>query len=137
MRPDQIEHAAIITLGILVWVGMIWMGLRWLRRFKARDEAIQHRAFEDVSTSDKEGKGRVQVVFHTYSGFLVFVVQREYRFWADPEEARETLWRLHKHNCTRGLFAYGGLIVPLLSYGNYLAQKRSIGRQDTSIAWQE
>ena len=31
-----------------------------------------------------------------------------------------------KLNLTRGFFAYGALIIPLLSFGNYVAQRRRI-----------
>ena len=68
-------------------------------------------------------------MFHTYYGFLVYVIQTEHRFWASPEDARVALWRLHRFNLVWGMFAYGALVIPLLSYGNYLAEKRSIDRQ--------
>jgi hypothetical protein len=31
------------------------------------------------------------------------------------------------------MFAYGALLIPLLSCGNYLAQRRAIQRQETSL----
>jgi hypothetical protein len=68
-------------------------------------------------------------VFHTDYGFLVFVIQTEHRFWASPADARVALWRLHRFNLIWGLFAYGALVIPLLSFGNYLAQKRLIDRE--------
>jgi hypothetical protein len=68
-------------------------------------------------------------VFHTYHGLLAFVIQTEHRFWASPEDARIALWNLHKFNLIWGMFAYGALVIPLLSFGNYLAQMRSIARE--------
>jgi hypothetical protein len=71
----------------------------------------------------------VPVRFHTYHGLLVYVIQTEHRFWASPKEARAALWRLHRFNLVWGMFARGLLIIPLLSYAHYLAQKRSIARR--------
>jgi hypothetical protein len=31
------------------------------------------------------------------------------------------------------MFAYGVLVIPFLSFGNYLAQKRSIRRQEMAM----
>lgn len=75
----------------------------------------------------------VDFVFHTYHGFLVVTEQREHRFLLPPDRARELLWAFHKFNLTWGLFAYGALVIPLLSYGNYLVQKSRIGRQDRQL----
>jgi hypothetical protein len=72
----------------------------------------------------------VRLVFHTYHGVLLWVVQTKHRFRLPPDQARELLWRLHCFNLKWGLLAYLGFVVPLLSYLNYLAQKRSITRQE-------
>jgi hypothetical protein len=63
-------------------------------------------------------------------GFIAFVTQTEHRFWATPDDAREAFWRLHPFNLTWGLFARGAPLIPLVSFGNYLAQKRSIRNQE-------
>jgi hypothetical protein len=98
----------------------------WLRR-AAR--AAQQRAYSGLQISTAPGPGTISVVFHTYYGFVVFVTQTEHRFWASPGDARVALWHLHKFNLIWGMFAYGALVIPGLSFGNYLAQKRSIERQ--------
>lgn len=109
---------------------MILKGYRWLRRVS---ESSKRRAFEGLKIHDGPGPGLVVVVFHTYWGFFAFVSQHEHRFWAPPDDAREALWRLHRFNLGWGTFARGALLIPLLSYGNYLAQKRSISRQVTAM----
>ena len=83
--------------------------------------------------------GLVEVVFHTYYGFIVFVIQTEHRFHSPPDDARQALWRLHRFNLVCGMFAYGFLLIPILSYCNYLAQKRSIRQQEeaASLSWQK
>jgi hypothetical protein len=89
----------------------------------------EKRAYVGVRNQPAHEPGTVEVEFHTYSGILVFVVQRRHHFWASPDDARIALWRLHKFNLTWGMFAYGALLIPLVSYLNYVAQKRSIDRQ--------
>ncbi len=98
----------------------------WLKR-SAR--AAQERAFSGMEVFSESGPGRVQVIFHTYYGFLVYFTQTEYRFWASPEDARTVLWRLHRFNMLWGFFAAGALLIPLFSLGNYWAQLRSIRKQ--------
>ena len=91
------------------------------------------RLYSEFADEDTPDADRVEFVFHTYYGFLVFVIQREHRFRLPPDRARELLWNLHKFNLTWGLLAYGMLVIPLLSYGNYLAQKSRIRKQERSL----
>jgi hypothetical protein len=88
------------------------------------------RLYAEFSDDDTPAADRVEFVFHTYNGFLFYVMQREHRFRLAPDRARELLWRLHKFNLTWGMLAYGVLVIPLLSYGNYLAQKSRIRKQE-------
>jgi hypothetical protein len=118
----------VVFYGTLGWV--ILRAYRWLRRLA---EASQSRALEGLKVHSGPAPGLVSVVFHTYYGFIAFVIQTEHRFWPTPEDARETLRRLDRFNMRWGMFAYGALVIPLLSCGNYLAQKRSIQRQETAL----
>ena len=111
--------------GALGW--LILRGYRWLRRLA---QTSQQRAFRDLKIHHDPAPGLVAVVFHTYYGFIAFVTQTEHRSWASPDDAREALWRLHRFNLTWGMFAHGAVFIPLLSCGNYLAQKRSIRKQE-------
>jgi len=96
------------------------------------EEAIQ--AVYDEAEWDETPPDRcVNFVFHTYVGFLTFVIQREHRLSLPPNLAREALWRLHRVNLTWGLLAYGALFIPLLSYFNYLAQKSYIRAQEKRL----
>ena len=104
-----------------------------LSRSAAGRECTQFRAFEGLKIHGKPAPGLVAVVFHTYFGFIVFVIQTEHRFWAPPEDALEALRRLHRFNLSWGMFAYGVLVIPFLSLGNYLSQKKSIRRQETAM----
>ena len=122
----------VIILTIVFYVALGWVvlkGYRWLTRVAERS---QRRAFEGLKVHDGPAPGLVLVVFHTYHGFIAFVTQTEYRFWAPPDDARQTLRRLHRFNLIWGMFAKGVLLIPLLSFGNYLAQRRSIRKQETA-----
>ncbi|MEN6450781.1 MAG: hypothetical protein ABFC96_09835 [Thermoguttaceae bacterium] len=105
---------------------LIVKGHRW---FTALADRAQMRAFEGVTISHAPGPGLVGVVFHAYSGVFAFTRQVEYRFWADPSDARLVLARLHRFNLTWGFFAYGALIIPILSLGNYWVQQARIKEQ--------
>jgi hypothetical protein len=70
--------------------------------------------------------GHVRVSFHTYSGLLVWVTQRTYDVVLPADQAAEMLWGWHKHNLTKGLFAYGGVFVPILSFFEYRTQMKKV-----------
>jgi len=130
-RPIVGVAVIVIVLGV---VG--YLALMLYRGFIARAERAEMRAYEDVDWSPHEAPGFVAVVFHTYNGLLAWVTQREHRFWAPPEDARRLLGRLHHFNLTWGFFAYGAALIPLLSWGNYWTQKRSITKQAAALSKQ-
>jgi hypothetical protein len=123
----------VIAASIILYVVLGRLVLRGYRRLRQSAEAAQQRAFEGLKAYPDPSQGLVAVEFHTYYGFIAFVTQTEHRFWAPPGDAREALWRLHRFNLRWGLFAYGALLIPLLSYVNYLAQKRRIRRQEGAL----
>ena len=118
---------ALVVFGLLGF--LILKGIRWFGAAAIRSQA---RMFEGMTVYDEPGPGLVGVVFHTYSGLFVYAHQLEYRFWATPGDARTVLSRMNKHNLTRGFFAYGALVIPLLSLGNYWAQRRRIAKQEAA-----
>lgn len=120
---------ALLVFGLLGFI--ILKGYRW---FAAASQRAQARAYEGIVVSEQPAPGLVGVVFHAYSGFLVFVTQAEHRFWAAPDDARLVLSRLHRFNLTWGFFAYGALIIPILSFGNYWAQRSHIAKQAARAA---
>ena len=89
-----------------------------------------HAEYANDPTPDA---GCVEFVFHTFHGFLVFVIVREHRFRLPPDRARELLWRLHLFNMSWGLLAAGMLLLPGISYGSYLSQKCSIREQELEL----
>lgn len=115
--PLLLVFAALFLFALFAW---------WISKCAERTSV---RLFEGLELYPGPAAGLVEVVFHTYSGLLVFVTQREHRFWAHPEQARRALSRMHSFNCTWGLLAYGAAVIPLLSLGNCWAQKRRISKQ--------
>jgi hypothetical protein len=79
----------------------------------------------------------VQFVYHTYHGFLIFFVQTEHRVSCAPQSARTLLGRFLRFNLTWGMLSYGLLFVPFLAFSNYLAQRRSIGKQEARLLTQQ
>lgn len=130
---DQATLAAIVVVTIAAIIAATLLIVRLHRRFIAAAERAQMRVFEGTNVSLKPGPGLVEVVFHTYCGLLAFTHQTEHRFWASPEDAQKVLSQLHRFNLTWGFFAYGALFIPLLSLGNYLAQRSQIKKQAAAV----
>jgi hypothetical protein len=127
----QILVAACVSVVILG--GVTILIVKGYRLFTAAADRALLRAFEGRTVSLEPGPGLVSVVFHAYSGILVFTRQVEYRFWATPEDARAILGNLNRFNLTWGFFAYGALLIPILSLGNYWAQLSRISKQDARL----
>jgi hypothetical protein len=121
---------AVIAFSIVLYGALGWVVLMGYRRLRRAAEDAQAHLFDGLEIHDGPGPGLVLVRFHTYYGLIAFVTQTEHRFWAPPDDARAALRRLHRFNLTWGLFARGAPLVPLVSLGNYLAQKRSIRKQE-------
>jgi len=74
--------------------------------------------------------GDVGVVFHTYWGVLVFIVQTEWRFALPAEEARAILLEMHRSNLAWSNLAFGALVIPIVSLIEFWQQLRSIRKQE-------
>jgi hypothetical protein len=68
----------------------------------------------------------VRLIFHTYSGLLIFVVQRTHDVVLPADQAKILLDRLFRHNLTWGLLAYGVLVIPILSYFEFRRESARI-----------
>jgi hypothetical protein len=123
-----------VAIAIAVYVPLIYLGLKGYRKLKAAAESAANRTFDGVYLLQTPAPGMVEVVFHIYYGMIAVTWQVEYRFWAKPVDAMRVLSRLHRFNCTWGFFAYGGLLIPILSWANYRSQLRSVKKQERSAA---
>jgi hypothetical protein len=111
-----------IALLIGVPVLVIWN----IRKTKREGGARFYEGIEGVRAGGEPGPGEVRLVYHTYSGFLIYVVQQTHDVVLPADRAMIVLERMLKHNLTRGLFAYGVLVIPILSYFEYRKQRRNI-----------
>jgi hypothetical protein len=128
--PPSAGMMALISVISLVFLVLLGAGILLLKRwFDRRALAALWRNYEGLAIRHLPKSGDVQVVFHTYHGFLAYFVQSEHRFAAAPDEALELLRRLHRHNCRWGLLAPGCVYIPSLSLYNYWQQCRQIRTQ--------
>ena len=95
------------------------------------------KRYAGIEVHDLPVPGDVQFVYHTYHGFLVFFVQTEHRVSCPPEGASTLLGRFLRFNLTWGMFGYGLVFVPFLAFFNYLAQQRSITKQEAALPVQQ
>jgi hypothetical protein len=61
--------------------------------------------------------------------FLIYVIQTPHNVWAKRDDALLLLRRLHWFNVTRGFFAYGAVLIPVLSWFNYLSESKKLQEQ--------
>lgn len=87
------------------------------------------RCFEGIRLKQVAEGADVQVVYHTYRGFLLWFTQDEHLVITTVDDAHQLLGRLLRFNLTWGMLSGGMLFIPLLAIGNYYAQLRSIRRQ--------
>jgi hypothetical protein len=87
------------------------------------------RCFQGIRLKQSASAGDVAFVYHTYRGLLFWFTQTEHRVVAPREDAEKLLKRLLRFNLTWGMLSYGMVFIPFVSYGNYLAQRRSVRHQ--------
>ena len=97
----------------------------------ARADQVLLRIYEELKLQEAANAPgpKVDFIYHTYSGVLLWATQSTHRIRAPYDVAERALNRLLRYTLKWGCFAYGALFIPLLAYGNYLVQKRSIRRQ--------
>jgi hypothetical protein len=122
---DLILAFAIIAVGCAAIGYVIFRAVTgtWLntdQRLQDIDTDVQARI--PVLPSEKQ----VNVVFDTYSGFLVYYRRTSHDFTAPRNQAEEILKRLHRYNLVHSWLAAGALLMPLVSYCNYRLQLHAI-----------
>jgi hypothetical protein len=117
---------AICATGIVGMCALVF-GLLWFARFVVLcGSDVLKRAYDGVEAHATPHPGDVEVVFHTYFGFLGGGYQSKHRAFLSPAHAETLLQRLHSFNIRWGWFCPGGLFVPFLSYASYRRQIKSI-----------
>ena len=84
------------------------------------------KVYDGIAVAQQPFPGSVNLKFHSYHGFLVYVIQTKHNVWATPDDAMLLLRRLHWFNITRGFFAYGALFIPILSWFNYRSESKRL-----------
>ena len=117
----------IIAIGIVPGIYLV------VRAFLRTPEQKFRRVYDGISFDSTPAPNTVFIRFHTYDGFLVWFTQTTHTGYTTPESARVLLRRLDRYNIIYGQFAAGALIIPILSYFNYLAQLRSVAAQEAEL----
>jgi hypothetical protein len=123
----------LLLLGAIIAIPfvLIWGKRAYDRNAVAALEAI-YRSAERQARTFGASTPVVSFTYHTYSGVLIYVNQSEHRFTLPAVVAEKTLHELLMYTLKYGFFAYGVVLIPVLAYANYLAQKRSIAKQAAS-----
>jgi hypothetical protein len=125
-------------LGFLVLAAMIGVPVFFLWGKRAFDRAADESLRRIYAAAERQARAfgpstpEVSFVYHTYSGILLYVHQAEHRFSLPQPVAESTISALFQHTLKFGFLSYGALLIPVLAYFNYLAQRRSIAKQGRS-----
>jgi hypothetical protein len=122
--------AMVLFLGSLGAFALVLF--RTYERFARKALEQTYEGF-DIHTAPRPGD--VVLVYHTYHGFLAWHTETTHRVFLPAYAARELLGRLLRFNLTWGLLVHGGVFVPPVAISNYIAQRRSISKQETEAAF--
>jgi len=115
--------------GVLIIIGVTVVGIFMFRAFRWTQEAKFRRVYDGIVFQSVPKPDTVLVTFCTYDGFLAWVTETTHHGYATADDARLLLRRLHYYNLTWGLFCYGMIFVPFISFFHYRQQMKAIDRQ--------
>jgi hypothetical protein len=125
---DSLVPFVVLAACIGVPVFFIW-GKRAFDASAAASLDSIYRSAERQARAFGASTPRVSFAYHACSGLLFYVRQGEHRFALPGRVAESTLHDLLMHTVKYGFFAYGGLLIPVLAYLDYLTQRRNIGKR--------
>jgi hypothetical protein len=133
----EIPHVQWIAIVIIVIAagGIGAVLLRLVRGYEQSALRALKRAYDGFEVRQQPARGDVVIEYHTYHGVIAWVTQSPHQVALPPEQARELLARLLRFNLTWGMTSKGFLFIPFLAIGTYLAQRRSISRQEARAAF--
>ncbi|HET6880635.1 MAG TPA: hypothetical protein VFI31_10795 [Pirellulales bacterium] len=108
--------------------------LKLVRAYEKWASRLLTRHYEGIELHTEMQPGDVILNYHTYHGLLVWHTETPHRAMLPIEDARRLLGRLFRHNLRWGWLAEAGILVIPLAICNYLAQRRSIARQEAAQA---
>ena len=106
-----------------------WTLIRMFNKNKEEKENLYNLINFAYLLPENDESVNVNFKFHLYSGFLFYVRQQEVNLTMPHNSSLIILREMHKFNLRRGLFAYGFILVPIISLLNYYLQINSIKRQ--------
>ena len=125
-EPSPWPGRAIAAGAVIIFISVPVLVI-WSRRRRMRSELTTfYDGIKGIRAPGECGPGEVRLTFHTYSGFLVYADQQKHDIVLPASEAPILLKRLFKHNMKSALLVYCGLLVPLVSYPEYLSQSKKI-----------
>ncbi|HZL35120.1 MAG TPA: hypothetical protein VFC78_07410 [Tepidisphaeraceae bacterium] len=110
--------AALILIPALV--------IRSRRKFRRGSTARWYDGVSGIRPPGVSLPGDVRLVFHTYSGFLVYFDQVRHDVVLPAQEARVVLGRMLRHNLTVGLLSWGGVFALVFSWMEYRRESKKI-----------
>src|SRR5262245_8255194 len=127
---QQLELWGVLIVLLVLLIGVPVVGIRRLGRGKTGSQWERLFAKANERCEGRDLGPLVTFKCHTYSGFLVFFTQTEHAPKLPRTLALEYLRQLHRYNLVNCLVPYPGILyVPVLSWLNYLSQRRGIERQ--------
>lgn len=146
---DRIWPPLFVVLALSLVVAVAVLVIRKMRRDRdpgsatsdgigvARERCIaKASALFDRWQASNPGLGpgpMVTIVFHTYSGLVVYMTQVRHELRLPSRAARLLLWELVKFNLSHGMLGPGCLYVPLLTWMEYRSQLRRIAARERAL----
>jgi hypothetical protein len=129
MNNDPATLVVIIIITLVFCIGLGWIIVKLMRRSQQSDDERLRKIYEEVQaveiTSDAEP---IRVVFQTYSCFLNYFREVNHDVVLPPEQARELLRRLYRHNLAHAWLILFGRIIIVWSTAKYCWQMHRIHR---------
>lgn len=122
----------LVLLTIPIFLAAAVFILFLYRRYDSWAFRSLNSRFDGLDVHPVPAAGDVTITYHTYHGVLTWFTQVPHQVSLPPEQARELLGRLLRFNLSWGLLVLGGVMIPPLAIGNYIAQRRSISVQEAA-----
>jgi hypothetical protein len=117
---------ALAAVAILIGVPILVIRARRRTIRNSPDSKAIFSGIHEIRAQGTPEPGEVRLIFHTYSGFLVYTIQRKHDLILPADQAKILLGRMFKHNLTRGLFVFLPFFVVPLSLLEYRSQSRKM-----------
>jgi len=117
---------AVTALAILIATPVFV--LQTFRRSRSGDDASSdiYAGLTGARALDSVRPGEVHLTFHTYSGLIIYFVQRRHDVVLPVDQGKILLGRMLRYNCSWGLLSPGCVFIPFLSYFEYRAQMKKV-----------